>query len=488
MALSCQLFGKLLSRNGCQSCALSLSLFTDGSPSDFMNGGKPSKAYDKDIAKMIGTIAQKYGSRLSFTIVAIGDKQDFPLLNKMIQRAKDYRSKAYLMRPSMSLSDFGTAVSSISSSVTQSQREMTDMDTLQQRKDRTILRETQSQARQRIKSVDPMNFRIVPLERVKRAEYKEWYVDRARHSEFEVMPLQHPDAAFVAVCHKSFGEGGERFAFHFYEIAADGRTIVGIPTVAKERRHVLESEEGNDESVARARFVKKFCTGQQFARRLANEFNEKLDNLHRVDPLTPRVSFLDCSVYELESNTGKKQSMLVEERLNELKWHKWNANNGYVEGMQSVPDFSAEQLRDAMANHAHLDLIREDSEDEDDSNQEEDGINNNNSSYCQPASDGAKVFTASEVAQAFSHFTYWKSGRKRLVCDLQGVYDEELNVLKLSDPVIHYHNDFHRGHSRRYGNTDRGRKGMAMFFATHHEHCGHLCKLVMRGLRPQRVH
>lgn len=47
------------------------------------------------------------------------------------------------------------------------------------------------------------------------------------------------------------------------------------------------------------------------------------------------------------------------------------------------------------------------------------------------------VFTPSEVAQAFSHFSYWSSGRKRLICDLQGVYDEDENVLKFSDPVIH---------------------------------------------------
>jgi hypothetical protein len=65
------------------------------------------------------------------------------------------------------------------------------------------------------------------------------------------------------------------------------------------------------------------------------------------------------------------------------------------------------------------------------------------------------LFTASQVAQAFSHFTYWASGRKRLVCDLQGVFDAQANLLKFSDPVIQYHDpsDHRRG---VHGSADRG--------------------------------
>jgi hypothetical protein len=95
-------------------------------------------------------------------------------------------------------------------------------------------------------------------------------------------------------------------------------------------------------------------------------------------------------------------------------------------------------------------------------------------------------FTPSEVAQAFSHYTYLASGRKRLVCDLQGVYDEKVRLLKFSDPVIHYHNSQRLDRQFVHGRTDRGKKGIAMFFATHHEHCGHLCKLMHRGFRRRR--
>ena len=91
------------------------------------------------------------------------------------------------------------------------------------------------------------------------------------------------------------------------------------------------------------------------------------------------------------------------------------------------------------------------------------------------------IFSPSDVAQAFSHFSYWATGRKRLICDLQGVYDEKLNVLMLSDPVIHYYN--RSDESRRYvhGMTDKGSKGMVMFFATHE--CSRLCRMVTNGFK-----
>jgi hypothetical protein len=418
----------------------------------------------RNIVDKIGNLAKRHGSRLSVAIVAIGDKQNFPLLDMMVNEAKEYRSSASLMLPSMSLSDFGTAVSFVSSTVTQSQHAMTDVYTFKQRKDRKVIRESRSHAARKINYVDDEEFSIFPIEHVERTEYNEWFVDRKRHSAFAVMTPQHLDAAFVAVCKKSFGEGCERFAFRFYEVASDRRTIVGKPMVAKESRHVLDIEEGNDESDARTRFVKKFCTSQQLARRLAEEFNEKLNSIHRVSATTPHVTFLDCSVYKIEDIHGKKSS-LVEERLDESKWQKWNANNGYVVGMHKVPELSAEVLRNAMTEQTYLDKITEGQEEEEVESDEDElktsATTENNGTNLFHSSIPI-VLTPSEVAQAFSHFTYYASGRKRLVCDLQGVYDTDKNELRLSDPVIHYYNDIKREQqSRRYGNTDHGQKGMA---------------------------
>jgi hypothetical protein len=101
-------------------------------------------------------------------------------------------------------------------------------------------------------------------------------------------------------------------------------------------------------------------------------------------------------------------------------------------------------------------MVEEGSEDE-----ESDGEENDHTTAIRPRPNVVppRSFSPSEVAQAFSHFSYWATGRKRLICDLQGEYDKDANVLKLSDPVIHYF-DHRREHRRHvHGRTDLGRRG-----------------------------
>lgn len=83
--------------------------------------------------------------------------------------------------------------------------------------------------------------------------------------------------------------------------------------------------------------------------------------------------------------------------------------------------------------------------------------------------------------QAFSHFSYRYSRRRRLVCDLQGVLSSDVGtregcegVFKLTDPVIHYSS--RSGRRQVYGKTDFGRKGMQNFFKTHL--CNDVCVLL----------
>jgi len=40
--------------------------------------------------------------------------------------------------------------------------------------------------------------------------------------------------------------------------------------------------------------------------------------------------------------------------------------------------------------------------------------------------------TKNDVAQAFSHFSYVYSGKKMLICDLQGVYDMKMKLFRVS--------------------------------------------------------
>jgi hypothetical protein len=53
---------------------------------------------------------------------------------------------------------------------------------------------------------------------------------------FVPAPLQHPDTRYVAVAKGAFDEGTERYVYCFFEVASDGKTILGLPMVAKESR------------------------------------------------------------------------------------------------------------------------------------------------------------------------------------------------------------------------------------------------------------
>lgn len=74
--------------------------------------------------------------------------------------------------------------------------------------------------------------------------------------------------------------------------------------------------------------------------------------------------------------------------------------------------------------------------------------------------------------EAFSHYTYHRSGGQLLVCDLQGRYRYGRGArgksrFELTDPAI-------CSRSCRYGPTDLGEKGIDSFFANHE--CNEFCQ------------
>lgn len=87
-------------------------------------------------------------------------------------------------------------------------------------------------------------------------------------------------------------------------------------------------------------------------------------------------------------------------------------------------------------------------------------------------SNSGLVFTQqspwSEPMQAFSHYTYVKSGKTFLVCDLQGVASGA-RVL-LSDPAIHSRSE----DGNNFGPTDLGFSGIEQFMKMHR--CGETCR------------
>ena len=472
----------LLTRNSSTSCALALLFLSDGKPSDMaLERGSTSEDVGGRIVQKVESLAKQFGRRLSFTALGIGDMENFSTLESMVDGAKDYGANAHFANPAKTSAAIGGIFTALSSTLTATQTEMTDMDTLQQHKVKSVIQESRKKASISLTFVDREDFYLYNPKRVIRLVYKEWMENGKRNYTFEPSPLQHPLAKCVALSKGPFGEGGERYAYRFYELAADMRTIVGPALVAKESRLVLDADIGDNS--ARSKFVKKFCSTQQLARRLANEFNATLSATRRAHRSTPKIAMLDCSVYKIDDHKLGNLSVLVEEKIDDKRWHKWNMNNGYVEGMRESPVLTNEHIARAIED-ADLGMIEEGSEEDDSENEPEEGA------FTMPGKRESPpvCFTASEVAQAFSHYTFYATGKKRLVCDLQGVFDETANVLRLSDPVIHYRS--YSGRRQVHGITDRGESGIGKFLATHREHCGYLCRLVNRRFwrrrEPQR--
>lgn len=94
-----------------------------------------------------------------------------------------------------------------------------------------------------------------------------------------------------------------------------------------------------------------------------------------------------------------------------------------------------------------------------------------------PVAELPPLFAIADIPQAFTHFSYWYSSRRMMVCDLQGVLNETETppVFELTDPVVHYKS--RSGRTNVFGRSDRGRKGVDSFFRTHT--CSELCKAVM---------
>ena len=86
--------------------------------------------------------------------------------------------------------------------------------------------------------------------------------------------------------------------------------------------------------------------------------------------------------------------------------------------------------------------------------------------------------------EAFSHYTYHRSGGMLLVCDLQGRYRKDRHGrgpknksrFELSDPAI-------CSRKRSYGPTDLGEKGIDSFFC--HHVCNEFCNTTGRWQRPK---
>jgi hypothetical protein len=83
----------------------------------------------EEIAGGVGELDRNYGRRLTFSAIGIGDKRAFSTLESMVEAAKDFGAHGIFQLPSMTAEGLGLVFTSVSTSLTSTQIEMTDVDT-----------------------------------------------------------------------------------------------------------------------------------------------------------------------------------------------------------------------------------------------------------------------------------------------------------------------------------------------------------------------
>jgi hypothetical protein len=222
-----------------------------------------------------------------------------------------------------------------------------------------------------------------------------------------------------------FGKGAERLAYMFHEVDSNYRRL-GKPMVAKETISV-------DDEERKVKFHETFCRVQHRARLFAEDFNRVVARTPDLKPKdasirVPLVDFLKCFVYEhYVEEDDTTCGLLVEEYL-EGKFTKYNSNYGYVRNTKG---------------ERKIEL------------------------FC-----GDVYMT--DFLQAFSHWVYYSTDQKFLICDLQGVLNMEGRRPRfmLTDPCICSRKK--RGERRVFGRSDMGSKGFRMFRKNHV--CNNVCK------------
>lgn len=530
----------LLNSNEFEGCALEMILLSDGRPSDKLPPGNRCGYFTlmKRHAKTyMEEIASRLGNRFTFGAIALGQPgcDDFSTLQTLSKTAKQY-SRGCFQRASLSAGVLTNALSSLNDSVSMTMKELTDAFGRQRRVRKFVKEPLENIGGTKITrdwEYIKMEARAVnrPLKRMRVALDDNSFVAHDTSACFRSIvctrwvknqgwtPVARDETFYshravgVALKKRWFGEGAERLVKEFREVDAEG-TFVGPPMVAKDTKFVLERNEDRKD------FHKLFFKTQMKARKLADVFNEKMKRIPGFDPHeTPLIAFLDCCVYMLEDfEKGRREGYLVERLLDvkNFSYQKWNDNDGMVKGTKNAHNEFV-SIKESLPLH----VIYEESSDECDSASdpmqitetesladtihenvdydEDDSVeSDDDDSNCRlgrlvfkkrfPGPEGLRVdevclnpdltFSVNNIPQAFSCFSFWKSRRKFLICDLQGILNTSKSppVFELTDPVIHH--SASGGKESKYGRTDKGWEGICAFQATHV--CSNLCRMLQK--------
>jgi len=146
---------RILSQYDSSSCALVLAIMSDGRPSDSARYGGSWRESEQSIASYVASLSSRLGKRLTVSAVGMGSANQFDTLKIMTEEATNHESRGVFQVPSMSSSSIAAAISSIATSLTETQIGMDS-----QRLVRKMTRENRKQLPMLTEVVDPADFDI----------------------------------------------------------------------------------------------------------------------------------------------------------------------------------------------------------------------------------------------------------------------------------------------------------------------------------------
>jgi hypothetical protein len=407
------------------TCALLLLFLSDGKPSDKMIKG--GEAVATRINDRMRALALKFGNRLLLGTIGFANAdEEFSLLKSMAVSAKEGGAQSLFVKAT-SAGKLGSAITSLVSTLTQTETRISNIGAVP----RTVRPEL-PEKEDCLTTFDVKGWHVhnVGVER-----------HELRSGHWVKVGLHDSKSIGVVVRKKYFGIGSERIVYELREISF-ANAAQNSYALEDKRRAAKEHKYATDEKL-KMDFHKVFCETQMRAHVLAKMFNLALQPLLQARGYLisniARIEFLECCVYTFTDNAGYECGLLVEDMLDDEDYTKWNGNNGFVKGAKAHDSISA-----LVKGMASLDM------------QETVPVMQDTSRPSDLA------FRLEDYLQTFSHFTYWKSKRKFLVCDLQGVLVKGVGhmgrpVFRLTDPAIHYASA--KGRKNVNGRTDHGQKG-----------------------------
>lgn len=388
--------------------AFMLVLLSDGSPSD----NRPEHQTRRRDA--ISRLSQRLKSKLTVYGMGIGAMgSDFEQLRYLVDAATEHGAEGQFNHAGLSPAELSTTFHSMATSMTTTRTEL-----LSTNKTKLPKTEKRYNMRKNYNDVD-----LVPLRRETKNVTRWRYDNRMRHP-WRQVDFLNKEACGFEVAQDPFGRGAERLAYMFYEIKkkrGSGYDKVGKSLVAKDSIYAEDEQ-------SKEKFHTAFCRVQQKSWELALQFNREVMKAPLLKPAQdevstpPPIKFLQCNIYEYEDHLGVKCGLLVENFLHG-KFTKFSSNNGYVRNDDRSATIALECGEVQLTDFLH----------------------------------------------AFSHWVYVSSANKMLVCDLQGILDNEgiRPTFCLTDPAI-------CSKDRRYGKTDIGLNGIRNWCRTHR--CSPVCR------------